>query len=332
MRRFSSYGPILVNQEYYVPREELIAEAQQHLLGDIFAEGGHYITVWGPRQRGKSWIMQQVLWRLMTDDRVDVLKLNLEHLKMIDDVLRILQALSKEIMKPLDLPPVPINIVEDFYTVFERPQLQKPLVLILDEFDALHPDVISRIVAVFRNVYNARRDSPLPTEQKPYLLHGVALIGVRGVLGVENMTGSPFNVHRSLHLPTLTYDEVNSLFEWYQRESGQVVEQAVIDRVYYEVQGQPGLTCWLGELLTETYNQTPDQPITMAQFDKVYLEALNVLPNNNILNIISKVKQEPYQTFVLNLFQTKEKIDFRYDETVNNFLYTNGAIDVERVV
>ena len=52
-------------------------------------------------------------------------------------------------------------------------------------------------------------------EEKDYLLHGLALIGVRAVLGVENVKGSPFNVQRSLHIPNLTHDEVVYLFDCY---------------------------------------------------------------------------------------------------------------------
>ena len=94
----------------------------------------------------------------------------------------------------------------------------------------------------------------------------MALIGVRSVLGIENKRGSPFNVQRSLHIPNLTKGEVFQMYQWYERESGQQVEEAVIERVYDETQGQPGLVSWLGELLTETYNE--HQPtITSRDFE-----------------------------------------------------------------
>ncbi|MDM8530035.1 AAA-like domain-containing protein [Anaerolineales bacterium HSG25] len=332
MRKFSSYGPIDSTLNYHVPRTELIDFACNQLLGENFERGGHYITVWAPRQRGKSWTMQQVLWRLMKDDRVDVLKINLEHLKFSEDVSHILQVVANEITKPLQLPSVSVNQLDDFYTIFEQNYLKKPFILILDEFDALHPDAISGMAGVFRNIYNQRKDSPLPSADKPYLLHGVALIGVRAVLSVENVTGSPFNVQRSVHIPNLTYEEVDSMFHWYERESGQTVNQDVIDRVFYETQGQPGLTSWLGELLTETYNEQTDQPISMKQFGAVYGRALKVLPNNNILNIISKTKQEPYKQLVLELFKTNRKLKFRYDNPVINFLYMNGVVDFEQTM
>ncbi|RKZ38792.1 MAG: hypothetical protein DRR00_33915, partial [Candidatus Parabeggiatoa sp. nov. 3] len=156
-------------------------------------------------------------------------------------------------------------------------------------------------------------------------------IGVRTVLGVENVKGSPFNVQRSVHIPNLTSDEVAYLFDWYQRESGQLIQPDVLERIGYEFQGQPGLTCWFGELLTETYNQATDKPITMAHFETVYSAALDLLPNSNILNLICKAKQVPYKPFLLELFQTKKKRKFTYHDPIINFLYMNGIIDVELV-
>ena len=206
------------------------------------------------------------------------------------------------------------------------------MILILDEFDALSESAIAKLVSVFRHIYNTRQiQANKPTAEKEYLLHGMALIGVRAVLGVENVKGSPFNVQRSLHIPNLTDDEVNELFNWYQQESGQSIELDVVEKIWYEFQGQPGLTCWFGELLTETYNQAFDKPITIDNMKAAYVAACNLLPNNNILNIISKAKQEPYKPFVLELFQTETKVDFTYHDPIINFLYTNGVITVEQV-
>jgi hypothetical protein len=61
MRRFSSYGPITPGLHYHAPRKELIDWAYTQLVGEEPAEGGHYITVWAPRQCGKTWIMQEVV-------------------------------------------------------------------------------------------------------------------------------------------------------------------------------------------------------------------------------------------------------------------------------
>ena len=80
------------------------------------------------------------------------------------------------------------------------------------------------------------------------------------------------------------------------------------------------------EVLTEIYNL--HQPtITPRDFEIAYAAATQELPNNNILNIISKARQEPYKSFILELFQTREKIEFRYEDPVINFLYMNGVVD-----
>ncbi|MCK5524894.1 MAG: hypothetical protein KAI83_17345 [Thiomargarita sp.] len=146
---------------------------------------------------------------------------------------------------------------------------------------------------------------------------------------MENVKGSPFNVQRSVHIPNFIHDEVAYLFNEYQQESGQSIDPEVVERIWSEFQGQPGLTCWFGELLTEKYNQATEQPITMAHFEGVYAAALDLLPNNNILNITSKAKQAPYKPFVLELFQTK--IEFTYRDPIVNFLYMNGVVSVEQV-
>ena len=128
----------------------------------------------------------------------------------------------------------------------------------------------------------------------------------------------------------MTFEEVEGMFRWYERESGQHIEQEVIERLYDETRGQPGLTCWLGELLTEGFDYfQPDheKPLTKDIFDIVYNAAIHTLPNNNILNIISKVNKSPYQEMVLQLFKTEENIRFRYDHPLINYLYMNGAID-----
>ena len=61
MRRFTSYGPIDTEDHYYAPRKELIEHSYNQLLGENPQKGGHYVTVWAPRQCGKTWVMQEVV-------------------------------------------------------------------------------------------------------------------------------------------------------------------------------------------------------------------------------------------------------------------------------
>lgn len=333
MRTFSSYGPVDADIHYYAPRKDLLDFGHRQLVGRHPEKGGHYITVWAPRQTGKSWALREILFRLKKGNMFDALKINLEVLKTETDIGSVLAYIREDIEKGLGVEIPARDTPKDFQDIFAKGALKKPLILILDEFDALNEDVISAIVGIFRNIYITRQDqADRPTDQKDYLLHGVALIGVRSVLGVENAKGSPFNVQRGLHIPNLTFEEVETMFRWHENESGQRVDQEVIDRLFYETQGQPGLTCWFGELLTEGWDRfriTPDTPMDAPLFEKAFLAASCLLPNNNILNIISKAKAKPHKDVVLRLLGAKEKVRFSYDKTVLNFLYANGVIDVE---
>ncbi|MCP4148502.1 MAG: hypothetical protein GY757_12220, partial [bacterium] len=224
-----------------------------------------------------------------------------------------------------------IETWEDLPALFTKTYFEKPLVLVLDEFDSLDESLINRFANLFRSIYIDRlNETDKNYTEKSYLLHGVALVGVRSVLGIENRKGSPFNVQRSLKIPNLTYDEVKGLFLWYEKESGQKVEQEVIERLFYETRGQPGLTCWFGEILSEGfegYVNDTTRPIAIKEFEWIYRSAIDVLPNNNILNIISKARREPYKDKVLRLFRTDEPLPFRFDDRETNYLYMNGVIE-----
>ena len=337
MRTFSSYGPVDKDLHFHVPRTDHVQAIQNRLIGEPPEKGGHYITVWAPRQRGKTWIMREVLWALETDDRFHAVKLNLEDLQAETDLGRVVSTISRRIARRIEKPAAPPNPdlgpLQQFGEIFLRDRVQKPLILMLDEFDALPEAVISGLVSVFRNLFIQRSEDRADAFHKEYLLHAVALIGVRNVLGVENAKGSPFNVQRSIHIPSLSREEVGSMFQWYHRESGQTVEPAVVDRLFHETLGQPGLVSWFGELLTEGYEghaPVRSRPIQEGDWERVLQDAVDSLPNNHVLNLIGKADREPYREALLGLFRTGRKTEFSFDDPRLNFLYLNGVIDGER--
>jgi len=61
MRRFSSYGPVDPELHFFAPRLDLIDKGYNQLIGENPAKGGHYFTVWAPRQTGKTWIMPEII-------------------------------------------------------------------------------------------------------------------------------------------------------------------------------------------------------------------------------------------------------------------------------
>jgi len=328
-RRFSSYGPVELDTEYYVPRTELLNTAITQLIGENIDKGGHYFTVWAPRQNGKSWLLRQTYWHFLKDKRFYSAIIPLEYLKQATESLHSTNSLIGKKKKKTGVELPKIEIMDDLVNIFSNKYFDKPLILILDEFDALEEHIISDLVSQFRNIYLERKnDEEKIYNEKNILLHGLALIGVRSVLGIENQKGSPFNVQRSLYVPNLTHAEVESMFRWYESESGQSVDQEAIDRLFYETAGHPGLVSWFGELLTETYNDEPDKPLTINNLNFIIRKS-RTIPSNTITNLISKARNPEYKDTLLDIYKTNEKMAFTFNEPHINYLYMNGIITVD---
>ena len=321
MRRFYSYGPVNSKHHFCVARNDLIKQCTEQLVGDP-QDGGHYFTIWASRQNGKTWLMRQVKKRIEAQygSRFICMALSMQGLIMedndpdevfFDHVPNLIRKGSKLKIKA----PVKWDGWTDLFAadigIFDRPVL-----LFIDEFDSLPARIIDRLVTLFRDMHLNREDS---------MLHGLALIGVRAVLGVGSDSGSPFNIQRALHVPNFTSEEVNGLFRQYQEESGQKIMPEVVEQVYESTCGQPGLVCWFGELLTEKYNPGQAVAIQPEHWQDVYNRALHLEWNNTVLNLVKKA-QGRYRPYVLELF-SKADIKFSLDADWCNYLYLNGVID-----
>ncbi|GAK58588.1 hypothetical protein U27_05562 [Candidatus Vecturithrix granuli] len=138
MRKCSSYGPINTKLHYYAPRTALIDRAYAQLFGDDPEEGGHYITVWAPRQTEKTWVMQQIVKQFQEDETFTMQPAKEETTD--EGVSEILVANLREWFGR-DFPD--ILSWKTLSTVFARLYFTKPLILILDEFDAIGEEFIN---------------------------------------------------------------------------------------------------------------------------------------------------------------------------------------------
>ncbi len=329
MRRFYSYGPIDREEHYCVARKALREQCAQRLIGHP-VKGGHYFTIWAPRQTGKTWLMQEAVKKIQAEyhDQFVVGSLSMQNIEIKDEdsydlFLTKIPYLFYDGFR-IDMGASPENW-ENFQQLFDKTNknrlFDKPLILFIDEFDMLPGHVIDRVVRVFRDIYLKRGK---------YLLHGLALLGVRAVLGIESPRGSPFNIQQSLHVPNFTLDEVKELYQQYQTESGQSISSDVIESVYMVTNGQPGLVSWFGELLSETYNPGRDQVIGLNIWKLAYHKARFKEPNNTIMNLVAKAKMPEYQEFLLELFSRTDR-PFAFHEPLHNYLYLHGILDSETI-
>ena len=145
MRKFSSYGPVNPKLHYYTPRENLIDKAYTNLIGENPAEGGHYITVWAPRQTGKSWLMQEILQKIQKNPPFDVVQVSLERLKYENNVPKVIQTIAEKIGERLGKSFPGIDTQDKFQDIFKIGTIDKPLILILPDSIILPPITLSPI-------------------------------------------------------------------------------------------------------------------------------------------------------------------------------------------
>ncbi|MBF0451805.1 MAG: AAA-like domain-containing protein [Candidatus Magnetomorum sp.] len=326
MKKFHSYGPVDAEEHFCVERQELIQLCASQLIGNQ-KKGGHYFTIWAPRQTGKTWLIRQSVLQIkkLYADSCVVGDISMQGYALSnndDPVTLFFKCFQKELGNELDLIIKDVNSWNQWLELFEKQRglFKKPLILLIDEFDKLPQDIIDHVVSMFRHMYLSRDH---------YMLHGLALIGVRAVLGVDSKKGSPFNVQRSIHIPNLTVEEVQKMFDDYQAETGQKIDFQVVQQLYDITNGQPGLIGWFGELLTEKFNHDPDKRINMDLWDEVYAASLHIEHNNTIQNMIVKAKTE-YKSAVLKLFN-EANIDFSFNIDWCNYMYMHGLIIYEKI-
>ncbi|SLM32558.1 conserved hypothetical protein [Desulfamplus magnetovallimortis] len=322
MRTFFSYGPVDCRHHFCVPRKKLIEKCSNQLIG-VPEERGHFFTIWAPRQCGKTWLMRQVKKEIEEKypDQFAIVTMSMQGISLEEsdppeDFFSRVPLLFRRFFKvDIEKPGTWEEFADIFSDIFE-----KPLILFIDEFDKLPPLVIDKFVTMFRDIY---------LDKENFNLHGLALIGVRAVLGVDSLRGSPFNIQRSLHVPNFTIDEVVELFEQYQNESGQIIDPEVVQTVYDTTRGQPGLVCWFGELLTEKYNTETQKNIDISAWEDVYRAALYREWNNTVLNLIKKAKGK-YKDKIVELFTNSDQ-PFTIDSEWCSYAYLNGIIDFETI-
>lgn len=140
-----------------------------------------------------------------------------------------------------------------------------PLVILIDEIDALQDQVLISVLRQLRAGFN-NRPTAFPSS--------VALIGLRDVRDYKVKSGgsphlntpSPFNIAvGSFTLPNFTDAEVETLLQQHTSESGQFFSQPALDRIYGLSLGQPWLVNALAKLCVEELVTDRTQPIEFEE-------------------------------------------------------------------
>jgi AAA domain len=138
----------------------------------------------------------------------------------------------------------------------------RPIVLLIDEIDALRDDALITVLRQLRDGYN-RRPTGFPAS--------IGLIGMRDVRDYKVASGgsdrlqnaSPFNIKvESLTMRSFYESEVAELYQQHTDDTGQVFTPESIKLVFDLTQGQPWLVNAIARQLTEVI--APDPAVTIT--------------------------------------------------------------------
>ncbi len=314
MRYFNTSGPCNPAEHYTVMRRDLIAEGVDKV------RRGKYVTIFAPRQAGKTTYFKLLLSELRRQGQYTPVWISFETLqnatkKQFYEALG--HKLSRELADFGIKAPHAISNEFEMIGLFEalRHQCEK-LVIVIDEFEGVPRAVLSELMHAFREIYQKREN---------YALHSLLLVGVSTIAELVVSSASPFNVVDELKIPYFSEEEVRDLIGQHAEESGQRFEEEVIKEIYQNTAGQPGLACALCAHLVEKIVTDKTKPITMEDFYVTLDYFLTEKFDKNIINIVQKASLK--KSFMLNLLFNDKPVPFTVDQPDIAFLYAHGVVE-----
>jgi type II secretory pathway predicted ATPase ExeA len=254
MRWFNTAGPCKPDIHYTLPSSQRLPELDQ-----IIAQQGYFI-IHAARQTGKTTAMLTLAQELTAAGHYTGLLVSAEvgaaysqNPDRAEAAMLIAWQDAASVWLPPELQPPDWSKVEHIGQALRLwvQQSPRPIVLFIDEIDALQDDALITVLRQLRDGY-PRRPKGFP--------HSLALIGLRDVRdykvvsGQQNRLGtsSPFNIKvESLTLQNFSHQEVTSLYEQHTLETGQIFTTEAIAHVYDLTQGQPWLVNALARQMVE---------------------------------------------------------------------------------
>lgn len=298
MRKFNTAGPCEPDRHYMIEPIGRLPDARQ-LVAD-----GSYFVVHAPRQTGKTTTLRALAKALTAEGSVVAVHVSMETgAPLSDDIgaaeLAVLDAWRSSVQQQLPVALCPASWVDAppgrrvgaALGGWAR-ALPRPLVVILDEIDALRD---AALISVLRQL---RDGFPLRPGGFPW---SVILCGVRDVRDYKAKSGgdtsrlgtsSPFNVKvESERLGDFDESTMRALYAQHTDETAQAFTEEALIRAFELTQGQPWLVNALGREITEKMRIQPPTPIS-AEHVEAAKERL-ILARATHLDSLAALLSEP---------------------------------------
>jgi hypothetical protein len=269
-RRFNTAGPNQPDIHYTLDPEPRLPGLR------MLIEQREYFVMHAPRQTGKTTLFDTLARKLTAEGRYTALHFSIEASRPFANNVdkAVANALDSLRWTAESLLPEPLRPPDDLFQKISEPsnglfyllnqwaeRSPRPLVIFIDEIDAIEEESLISILHQLRNGYKLRPQG---------FPQSLALIGMRDVREYrarlrperESMgSSSPFNIKaESLTLENFSLEQVRALYHQHTDETGQVWSGEAVARVYELTQGQP----WLVNALAR---QIVDRQVTDRTID-----------------------------------------------------------------
>ena len=279
MKKFNAAGPSIPGDHYMIdPLTRIDLQEIESLIADK-----RYFVLHAPRQTGKTTSLVALMHHLNAQGKYRALYANIEAAQAARSNIEsgmsaITQAIARQAAYYLKEPGLqawlehhsgldPNERLTAMLAHWAQITLQ-PVILLLDEVDALVGDTLISLLRQIRAGY-AQRPDAFP--------QAMILCGVRDVRDYRIHTahheiitgGSAFNIKAvSLRLGNLSRTETQALWLQHQDATGQPIDPAIYPDLWQDTTGQPWLVNALG--LEVTWNDRPARdrsvPITLERY------------------------------------------------------------------
>ncbi|MCL5436983.1 MAG: AAA-like domain-containing protein [Candidatus Dependentiae bacterium] len=306
MKFFATAGPVEPQDNYFVPVAGRLDEREL----DTLIKQKKYFILHAPRQTGKTSTMMNFAKILNAGGIYTALYVNVEagqaaRNDYVKAMATILEQFFRSVKGQL---PQERHILSYLEQVLHRGNFTgsslnsmlnewalhspKPLVLLIDEIDALVGDTLISVLRQLRSGY-AQRPQGFP--------QSLCLIGVRDVRDYRIWSdekqavvlgGSAFNIKaKSLRMADFTAVEVRYLYLQHTAETGQPFDEAAIAHAFELTQGQPWLVNALAQEVCFELQTNRAQPITRELIERA--KEIIIQRRDTHLDVLIDRLQEP---------------------------------------
>ncbi|TAN46785.1 MAG: ATP-binding protein [Methylococcaceae bacterium] len=325
MRFFNTAGPSVDGQHYMIPPLQRLDLPEVEAL----IEQQRYFVLHAPRQTGKTSCLLALMRHLNAQGRYQALYANIEAAQAArGDVARGVETIIDFIAMEGAL-----YLHDERFNAWKQDALSagaaltaylsrwaqaadKPVVLMLDEVDALVGDTLISLLRQVRAGYH-RRPAAFP--------QAIILCGVRDVRDYRIHTkdqeiitgGSAFNIKAvSLRLGNFSRAEAAALFQQHTEDTGQAFMPEIFAELWEDTQGQPWLVNALGHELTWQDKAARERsvPITLERYQAAR-ERLIRSRATHLDQLTDKLKEKRVHRVMAPLLQSEgSSREFREDD------------------